>query len=174
MKLDRRPSLFRTLWKRGVLVAMTLGALALNPLVTQAKDQVPFRAEWRSDLEIRVDFPIATVIGNGAGGATHLGRMTANSVAETVNLVTGAGFAEYRFVAANGDEIFLNFAFTAIPVSATEYVISGSWQFTGGSGRFSGASGSGLYGGMVAFTGPDTAEGHFAMGGTLSSPGSLK
>ena len=89
-------------------------------------------------------------------------------------LVTGAGRAAYRFVAANGDEVFVDFVFTAIPTSATVFVVTGVWQVTGGTGRLAGAVGSGTYDGGVEFTDADSAKGHFAMQGTISSPGSLK
>lgn len=174
MNLICRPLNLWKLGKRVALVAVLLGSTALDETVAQAKDQVPFRAEWTSAIETIVDFPIATVIGSGEGKATHLGRMAAHSVTETVNLITGAGIATYRFVAANGDEVLVNFVFSAIPTSATVFAVNGVWQIKGGTGRFAGASGSGTYDGGVEFTDANIAKGHFAMQGTISSPGSLK
>ena len=171
MKLSTQ---IRSILKRTALLALTLSTLALSELASQARDQVPFRAEWDSNLEFIADFPLATVIGNGTDLAAHLGGIAAHSVAETVNLVTGAGSADYRFVAANGDEVFVDFVFTAIPTSATVFVVTGVWQVTGGTGRLAGAVGSGTYDGGVEFTDADSAKGHFAMQGTISSPGSLK
>jgi hypothetical protein len=102
----------------------------------------------------------------------HLGTMTAQSIEETVNLETGAGIAAYRFIAANGDEVFVDFAFTAIPTSPNIYSIQGVWQVVGGTGRFDGASGSGAYVGEVGFSTPVNALGRFELRGTISSPGS--
>jgi len=169
MKLSTIPDIFKSV----AMLALIGSALALAPAAAQAREQVPFRAEWVADIETIVNFPIATVIGFGEGQALHLGRFTAQSIAEEVNLVTGAGDARYRFIAANGDQVLVHFVFTAIPTSATLYAISGTWQITGGTGRFSGASGAGTYHGAVEFTGPDAAVGHFVMQGSISSPGSL-
>lgn len=47
---------------------------------------------------------LVAVAGQGAGQALHLGAMAAQSIADTVNLETGEGFAAYRFIATNGDE----------------------------------------------------------------------
>ena len=156
------------------LLALFAGALALVQHTAHARDQVPFRLEWNSKIETIVDFPIATVIGTGEGLGTHLGRLHAQSVAEEVNLETGAGVATYRYTAANGDEVLVDFVFSAIPTSPTVFAVSGTWQIIGGTGRFEGASGSGTYQGGVEFTGPNSALGHFGMLGTISSPGSLK
>lgn len=69
--------------------------------------------------------PFVAVSGLGAGRALHLGAMTARSIEETVNLETGAGIAAYRFTAANGEDVFVDFAFTAIPTSPKVYSILG-------------------------------------------------
>jgi len=172
MKVNRT---FPITFKRTALLALALAALALAPSVTQAGDQVPFRAIWDAQIEITpLSPPLVAVSGSGEGRATHLGRMTAQSIAEVVNLATGEGAASYRFTAANGDEVLVNFVFTAIPISATAFSIQGVWQVTGGTGRFDGASGSGTYEGQVEFTGPASALGQFELEGTISSPGSLK
>ncbi len=157
-----------------VALLTVIGAVLVAPVGAQARDQVPFRAEWNADIQTIVNFPIATVIGSGQGQALHLGRVAAESIAEEVNLATGAGEASYRFTVANGDEVLVHFVFTAIPTSPTLFEVNGVWQITGGTGRFVNASGAGTYEGTVEFTGPDTALGHFVMKGTVSSPGSLK
>ena len=172
MKLNRT---ILTICSRTALLALAVGAFALAPSPVQAGDQVPFRASWDAQIEITpLNPPLVAVSGLGEGRATHLGRMTAQSIAEVVNLATGEGAASYRFTAANGDEVHVNFVFTAIPISATTFAIQGVWQETGGTGRFDGASGSGSYEGKVEFTGPVNAVGHFEMQGTISSPGSLR
>jgi hypothetical protein len=161
----------------GLLASLTLALLALTlaPATAHAAKQVPFRARWDADLVITpVAPPFVAVSGLGAGRALHLGTMTAQSITETVNLETGAGIAAYRFIAANGDEVLVNFAFTAIPTSPNVYSIQGVWQVVGGTGRFDGASGSGDYVGEVAFSGPVNALGQFELEGTIASPGSLK
>jgi hypothetical protein len=155
-------------------------AVALLPFLSapdaaRAGNQVPYRATWDTDISITpLDAPLVAVSGLGKGLATHLGAMTAQSIHEVVNLATGEGSAQYRFIAANGDEIFVSFALLAVPISPIAFHIQGTWEITGGTGRFVGASGSGTYTGQVEFTGPATAVGHFVANGSISSPGSLK
>ncbi len=154
-------------------LALALITFASTPTTAQAGQQVPFRAAWTADITISpLASPLVSVSGLGAGKALHLGAMTAQSVEETVNLDTGAGIAAYRFIAADGDEVFVDFAFAAVPTSPNVYSIQGVWQIVGGTGRFDGASGSGNYVGEVAFSGPVNAVGRFELQGTISSPGS--
>lgn len=155
-------------------LALALIAFAFVP-AAQAGQQVPFRAAWSADITISpLAPPFVAVSGLGAGRALHLGTMTAQSIEETVNLETGAGLAAYRFIAADGDDVFVDFAFTAVPTSPNVYSIQGVWQIVGGTGRFDGASGSGNYVGEVVFSGPVNALGQFELEGTIASPGSLK
>jgi hypothetical protein len=148
---------------------------ALAPIPVHAGSQVPFRLTWAADITISpLAPPLVAVAGLGAGRATHLGALAAQSISETVNLDTGEGIAAYRFTAANGDDVLVTFVFVAIPSGPGTYDIQGIWQVTGGTGRFDGASGSGTYTGLVAFSGPVNAVGHFEAEGGISSPGSLK
>ena len=157
-------------WAGLALALITLGSV---PAAAQAGQQVPFRAAWSADITISpLAPPFVAVSGLGAGQALHLGAMTAQSISETVNLETGAGIAAYRFIAANGDEVFADFAFTAIPTNPNVYSIQGVWQVVGGTGRFDGATGSGAYVGEVVFSTSVDALGRFELQGTISSPGS--
>jgi hypothetical protein len=156
-------------------LALALFGFTITPCAVHARNQVPFRASWAADIGITpLTSPFVAVSGSGTGHGRHLGAMTAESIVEVVNLGTGEGLAQYRFTAANGDELFVNFVFSAIPTSPTAFSVQGTWEVTGGTGRFEGASGSGAYGGRVDFTTDATAVGQFALQGTLSSPGSLK
>lgn len=156
-------------------LALAILTLALAPAAAPAGQQVPFRAAWNVDITISpLAPPLVAVSGSGAGQALHLGAMTAQSLSETVNLETGVGLAAYRFIAANGDEVFVDFAFIAVPTSPNLYSIQGVWQAVGGTGRFDAATGSGSYVGEVAFSGPVNAVGRFELQGAISPPGSLK
>jgi hypothetical protein len=161
--------------KHTALLALTLGALALTAPTVHAGSQVPLRLTWDADIALTpLAPPLVAVSGLGAGRATHLGAVEAQSIAEVVDLATGEGIASYRFTAANGDEVLVDFAFTALPTSPGVYSIQGVWQVVGGTGRFDGASGSGTYVGQVVFSGPLNALGQFELTGTISAPGSLK
>lgn len=153
------------------LAGLILALSSLAPLAVQADSAVPFRANWETQISIApLAPPLFAVSGVGAGKALHLGAMTAHSITEVVNLATGEGAASYRFTAANGDEVLLNFVFLAIPTSPTTFSIEGVWQVTGGTGRFEGISGSGTYVGQAEFVGPADAVGTFALEGMISSP----
>lgn len=157
------------------LAALSFALVQLGANSLQAGGQVPFRATWDAAIAFTpLTPPFAAVSGLGVGRATHLGRMTAQSIEEVVNLETGEGAASYWFTAANGDQLFVRFVFVASPITPGVFSIQGEWQFTGGTGRFVGASGAGAYSGQLNFTGEATGVGHFEAEGTLSSPGSLQ
>jgi hypothetical protein len=149
---------------------LSLSGLSLSIAAPPAV-AVPFRASYEVDLQAEINLPIATVTSTGSALATHLGRVAARSVEETVNLATGEGVATHEFIAANGDTLVVDFVFTAIPTSETNFDVNGTWQIAGGTGRFENTAGSGSYSGLVQFTGPTTATGHFEMEGTSSLPG---
>ncbi|HEX7862445.1 MAG TPA: hypothetical protein VF773_19055 [Verrucomicrobiae bacterium] len=143
------------------------------PSIAHAGGQVPFRASYNLELVADIVGPIATVTSEGSALVSHLGAVRANSISETVNLATGVGIAVHQFTAANGDTIRIGFQFLALPTPAG-FEVSGEWEILSGTGRFTGATGSGSYSGDVAFTSPVTALGTFELLGTISSPGSLK
>jgi hypothetical protein len=153
------------------VLALALAASVADQSTAQAGDQVPFRASYDLELQMIVDLPFGHITSTGEAIATHLGLVTAHSVEETINLLTGEGVATHQFTGANGDAILVDFVFTAIPTSETVFVVNGAWQISGGTGRFDGASGSGTYAGRVEFTGPNSAVGHFKLEGTISSSG---
>lgn len=162
---------------KAALTTLSLASAALTFTAESgcADDQVPFRAAWGAQIQIApLVPPVVSVTGAGTGHGLHLGQMVAQSVVEVVNLATGEGAASYRFTAANGDAVLVDFVFTAVPTGSTTFSVHGVWQITGGTGRFNGASGSGHYLGQVEFSGPATAVGRFELEGTLSSPGRLK
>src|SRR4030095_8239235 len=104
--------------KPTLLLALGAAMIAVAPSQTQANDQVPYRAEYDTQIETLVNFPIAEVFATGKGQATHLGRMDVQSIEETVNLVTGEGLARYRYIAANGDAIEVEIDFSVTPTPA--------------------------------------------------------
>ena len=153
------------------LAGLVFALTSLSPSAVRAETAVPFHATWETQISIApLEPPLFAVSGLGAGKALHLGAMTAQSITEVVNLATGEGAANYRFTAANGDEVLITFVFLAIPTSPTAFSIEGVWQVTGGTGRFEGASGSGTYVGQAEFVGPADAVGTFALDGTISAP----
>jgi hypothetical protein len=153
-----------------LLAAVTL---VFAPQPATAKDQVPFHAAFNTVFESTLNFPIISVHVTGDGEATHLGRTATETTNQMGNILTGATTATYHFTAANGDEVVAEFDFVALP-TPTGFTFTGTWEITGGTGRFTNASGSGTLEGRADFTGPTNGVGSFTMIGTISSPGSLK
>ncbi len=152
-----------------VIVALMLAA---TPQPASAKDQVPFRGSFDTVVELTLNFPMLNAHITGQGIATHLGLTTFETTDQAVNVLNNEGTATYYFTAANGDQIVVEFHFTA-PPTPTGVALSDTWEITGGTGRFANASGSGTTEGWATVTGPTTAVGHFSMSGRISSPGSL-
>jgi hypothetical protein len=157
------------------LSLMAMGALALRSQAAQVDKQVPFRAAFTTEFESDVIFPIAHINVIGEGKATHLGKATTVTTDQEVNLITGQSSATYTFTAANGDTVVLEEEFQSIvDDTGTRVTFEGTYEVTGGTGRFAGATGSGTLIGSAVFTGPNNGVGSFTLTGTISSPGSLK
>jgi hypothetical protein len=97
---------------------------------------------------------------------THLGKSTA--VAEQVVTFTGPTTAIASnttvYTAANGDQLFATWSGTSTTVGA-DVTFSGPETYTGGTGRFAGASGSSWIAGTASFV---TNTGQFTSVGTLA------
>src|SRR5262245_54554782 len=96
---------------RLVLSLMAMAALASRSQAAQEDKQVPFSAAFTTEFENVVMFPIAHVTVIGEGKATHLGKATASTDNQLVNLLTGESTATYTFTAANGDTLVLEMDF---------------------------------------------------------------
>jgi hypothetical protein len=115
----------------------------------------------------------------GGGNGTHVGRYTiVNS--HCLDLATGV-FTNGSFTktAANGDQLFGTYSGTGTvivpPAPVGRFAVQGTLTFTGGTGRFAGASGSTSMEGtqVTDFSQPGfPSEVHLQMEGTLSSVGS--
>lgn len=160
---------------RGIALLAFVCALVLGIQPALAGNQVPFRISYNNNIS--ADFsnlPLVPVTSSGTILGTHFGNGTARAITETVNLATGEGVAVHELTAANGDTVRLSFHFLAIPTSPITFSVVGEWQIVGGTGRYEGATGEGLYSGIVTFNSETTATGEFKLSGTISSVGSLK
>ena len=108
-----------------------------------AKGPVPFKGSIQS-VENTVFEPPATlhIDANGSGNATHLGRYAVTYQVEVDNS-TGMGVGSLTFVAANGDSIFADGLGQGNPsdVPGVNRIVE-RYTITGGTGRFTGATGS--------------------------------
>ena len=113
-------------------------ALALLSVIGQATTQgVPMKGSGSGIITAAAPGPNGVEISaNGQGEATHLGKFTREE-SILFNPATGTLTGTIVFTAADGSELYCNFAgaFTGLNTAA------GTYNFTGGTGRFEGASG---------------------------------
>ena len=146
-----------------LLAAFTLAFAAHS---TWAADQVPFQGTAEGATTSVSPDPAGVVLTVLAeGNATSLGRFSRDEVV-LFNPLTGTLTGVVVFTAANGDELIgtLEGAF----VSAT--TATGTYTFTGGTGRFENATG----GADFVVSTPDGIHLSVEFEGTLSSVGSNK
>ena len=102
---------------------------------------VPLKGSLEGTVSITpLAAPFAFVVITAGGNGTHLGNFTLH-MPHNVNFATATGAGTFTLTAANGDTLtgtFTGHADTSAPV----FVIEESGTITGGSGRFSGASGT--------------------------------
>jgi hypothetical protein len=153
-----------------LLAAVTL--LAFAPQSARASGEKPFHANFITQFESVVEFPLLHVTVNSRGQATYMGRTTAFTDDQLVNLIDGSGTATYTLTGINGDTLILALV---VPVGGTinvdgGVIFHGSYTITGGTGRFSGATGSGVFGGSGLFLTETDGIGAFAVVGTILLP----
>ena len=158
------------------LLLATAILLALAPPSARASGEEPFHASFITQVETVVEFPFLHVTVNARGKASYMGTTTAFTDDQLVNLIDGSGTATYALTGANGDTLVLALV---VPVGSTinvdgGVIFSGSYTIIGGTGRFNGATGSGVFGGTGLFLTETDGIGAFAVVGTISSPDSLK
>ena len=155
---------------RAALTFLTVLAFAV-PVV--AKEQVPFRGSLEGDVAVTpIDPPlIVAVVISGTGNASHLGQFSL-TIPHTVDRPNHSAFGTYQFVAANGDTLTASFTGQSAPAATPGVlVIVENATITGGTGRFSDASGSFVCERLFD-TIHNTTTGSFT--GTISSPGAAK
>jgi hypothetical protein len=157
-------------YRAAIVAIVLLGILGLA-LPAAAKDLVPFKGYV--NLEVTAfDYTIgddhATLTLSGVGEATHLGDFT---LSETVTVqLDGTYTGSETWTADNGDQLFSTSAgrFTpwlpTIPTSA-----SGTYTFSGGTGRF--ANGSGSADMTTSINYPSLSQ---TFSGKITSPGANK
>jgi hypothetical protein len=127
---------------RAAFLPLLLVSLAITAPVGAAK-RVPFKGSW-DGVTVSADptnFPVVSILAEGTGQLTHLGRYFMASP-HTTDVSTGETIGDQNFIAANGDELT---AFCAgFPQFQPDGTVAGGLdcEITGGTGRFAGASGS--------------------------------
>jgi hypothetical protein len=120
------------------------------PAAANASRPRPWKESYRATGTIAPDArcpaPLLRESDAGGGTATHIGRYTitnSHCVDPSTGALTGGSFVK---TAANGDQIFGTYVGTATVIQPPSPVgifrVSGTVTFTGGTGRFAGASGT--------------------------------
>ena len=130
-----------------MMMALAVGGMISVTLVQIANAAVPFKGRGTGEIVSVQPGPTGPVItAIASGNATHLGNY---SRIEHISLAPDGSFTgDVTFTAANGDQLTANIqgAFTS-PATA-----SGTYSFTGGTGRFANATGTAYF--SVALTDP--------------------
>ena len=150
------------------LVGATLAALALASPTAQA---LPFLLQVSGTSQvvevINPQGPVLRFATQTEGsGSFALSGYTSSDI---VNMATGQGSGNNRFLAPNGDELLGAFTVQVIPTDTPGSVLlQGLTQFLGGTGIFSGATGSAAFEGQARFTSETQAVVQFRHQGDLS------
>jgi hypothetical protein len=137
-----------------IQITLTVVSVILSDvcLTVSASSTVPFRAVFAGSAEF-------TGPSSGRYDGSGVSTRGGNSVVGGDIAVTGApscagGFTALHqdvLTAANGDQIYLLVIEDACPVATNVFHCVGTYSVTGGTGRFSGASGDGVFDGLVDF-----------------------
>ena len=154
------PRQLKRLGNIGLHLVMALTVSVGLALPARGDQGRPFRGHAE---EVIIDVtPVADgllVTATGGGQATHLGRFTRLGKV-VLHPEDGSAEGTVVFTAANGDQLFMD----VIGLPTTTASISGTYTFTGGTGRFGNASGGADFVGVIA---PDGIHITVAFDGTI-------
>ena len=170
----RRHLLFRT---AGLVVA-TFAAFAAAGGPVSAAQSLPFHAAISGTLQITGMGPNGPTSASysGEGIATQLGatRMEGNITIQGPAGCPGGFTATHSdtLTASNGDQVLVTVMETSCPrpTDPSTYDCSGTYTVTGGTGRFSQATGSGQWAGSVTFSPTGSADFSTTYSGVISGP----
>ncbi|MBC7938545.1 MAG: PEP-CTERM sorting domain-containing protein [Chitinophagaceae bacterium] len=150
------------------LAALTLAAAACAPVSAVT---LPFNASYSGVANvvevIDETVPVLRFRTFASGsGSFDLGSYFSTDV---IDMSTGAGAGFNIFTAGNGDELHGSFAVQVVPTAVANIVeLIGQATFIGGTGRFSGASGSALFSGTGVFTSATSAVASLTYDGQIA------
>jgi hypothetical protein len=138
------------------------------------REEVPFKGRLEGAVTSRTPLtpPLVSLLTEGTGNATHLGRFTVE-IAHVVNTFTRTVTGSYEFTAANGDTLIADVTGQFGPTAENPRVLLSveTATITGGTGRFAGATGSFTVERLLNL---DTFLTTVSFEGTISSPGASK
>jgi hypothetical protein len=143
-------------------------AAQFSKAASQGRQQVPFRARVEGRTEsVRVSPELLRVDFDGSGQATHLGRTRVQASLEVDQFFAFTG--EMTLTGADGSQLFGTVSGQLLLREFPIFDVVGSYEITGGTRRFAGASGDGGLTGELDF---DADEASIELTGTVSSVGS--
>lgn len=154
----------------GLLVVLAVLALPVQALAGKA---VPLKGHDSGSFTLTADGcgpGVFAVVVNDSGKATLVGKYAYHSN-ECFNGATGAFSGTFTITAANGDTISGTYAGTVVEVVGDLGFYEQDNVITGGTGRFSGATGEFHLSGIANLA---TLESSQRISGTVSSPGAAK
>lgn len=134
-------------------ILLLLTALSLTTITAAASQNLPFRL----GDEGTIAFTGSTATTAGTGNTTLMGRIRSEGTLTIVGqpgCVNEPGFAaemQDTFTAANGDRVMTAITMQLCPIAPGIYHGVGTYFVTGGTGRFAGATGSGVFDGTGNF-----------------------
>ena len=134
----------------GLTLLLVLAVFGSQALANGRRSQnfMPFKAEYIAHPEppeFGDGYMLLVIPGEGEG--THLGKSTWLAESMRVDLVDPPQpqFSEMVFTVSNGDELYGHFSGFGRPNDVGGNYYWGGYELRGGTGKFEGASGSGLY-----------------------------
>ena len=132
----------RLLLSTSIALLLVIAMTGASQAATDGQ-QLLFKGSIESLETYSINFPLMQVTATGSGYATQLGKYTV-SYSVTVNLLTISGSGgQAEFVAANGDRLYATGAGQATETGTPGVVnVVENYTITGGTGRFSDATGT--------------------------------
>ena len=142
--------------------------LVLSAMTASASQNLPFRLGDEGTIAFTSPNTATTA---GRGNATQMGRIMSDgslTIVGEASCGNEVGFAvemQDTFTAANGDRLMTEITMQLCPIAPGIYHGVGTYVVTGGTGRFAGATGSGVFDGTGNF---NTGTIICALNGTIS------
>jgi hypothetical protein len=160
-------------WLHAILGALVVAAVTVGPVLADLLKELDgsLTGTFTQTL-VHVYPPITSVRATVTGPISHLGRSTVElsglgTVDAGGNPIPIPGTAAATITAADGDQIFTVFHWTANLSVPGIYALQGPFVVVGGTGRFEGATGDGAFGGQMNLV---TGRAAGSMEGAISLP----
>ena len=154
------------------LRAAVVASAALSSIAFAGPTSVPFKVKIVTQEELHFDItrvcPVLVGTTTASGQASHMGAVSgiSSDCAAPYGNTFVFDHGKLTLTAANGDELRADYNGSLSPtVTPQIYSVAGSYQVTGGTGRCSGASGSGTLQGIENL---QTGQGQLQLSGTIS------